>query len=70
MINPTNYDEQWFKWLVFAALLHEGINHYPERIILLKNYESQCNWNGTNFPLAIQKTGKFEKTGSDITAKV
>ena len=60
VINPKNEDEECFKWGVIAPLHHEEIKHHPERIILLKHYEDQYNWNGLNFPLAIQKIGKFE----------
>ena len=61
MINPKNNDEKSFKWADIAALHHEEIAKYPQRISKLQHYEDQHNWDVLKFPLAIQKVGKFEK---------
>ena len=68
MINPKNNNEQCFKWAVIAALHHEEIKQNPERISLLQ--QDQYNWNGLEFPLAIQKISKFEKNNPGIAVNL
>ena len=70
VMNLKNNDEKCFKWAVIAALHHEDIKHNPERISLLQHYEDQYNRNGLQFPLAIQKIGKFEKNNPGIAVNV
>ena len=70
MINPKNNDEQCFKWAVIAALDLEEIKKDHQRISRLQYYEDQCNWNRLEFPLAIQKIGKFVKNDPGIAANV
>ena len=55
VINPKNKDEEFFKWVVIAALHHEEIKKDYQRISRLQYYEHQCNWKGLEFRLAIQK---------------
>ena len=69
MINPKNNDEQCFKCVVIATLLHEEIDQGPHCTSKLQNYEDQHNWRGLKFPLALQKIGKFEKSSPDIAVK-
>ena len=61
MINPQNKDEECFKWAVIAALHHEEIKDYPERIGPLRSCENQYNW---------KKMDKFEKSNPDIAVNV
>ena len=70
VINPQNTDEECFKWAVIASLHHEEIDSHPERITKLQHYEDQCNWQGLEFPVAINKIGKFEKNNEDIAVNV
>ena len=70
VINSKNNNEQCFKWAVIAALHHEEIKQNPERISLLQHYEDQYNWNGLEFPLAIQKISKFEKNNPGIAVNL
>ena len=44
-----------------VALYHENIEQHPKRTSLLRHYKDQWNWSGFEFPLAVQKTVKFEK---------
>lgn len=37
---------------------------------MLQHYEGQYNWQGNEFPLAIQKIGKFEKKNRGTIANV
>ena len=70
-INPQNrYDEECFKWGVIASLHHEEIDSHPERITKLQHYEDQYNWQGLEFPVAINKIDKFEKNNEDIAVNV
>ena len=64
-----NNDEQCFKCVVIATLLHEEIDQGPHCTSKLQNYENQHNWRGLKFPLALQKIGKFEKSSPDIAVK-
>ena len=71
MINPQNKnDEECFKWAVIASLHHEEIDSHPERVINLQHYECQHNWRDLEFPVAINKIGKFEKNNADIAVNV
>ena len=70
MVNLQNKDKEFFKWAFIAALHHEEIKYYLERISLLQHYEEQYNWNKLEFPLAIQKIGKFERNNPSIAINV
>ena len=43
VINPQNKDEEYFKWVVIAALHQEEIKKDHQRISKVKSYENQCN---------------------------
>ena len=70
VINPQNTDEECFKWAVIASLHHEETDSHPERITKLQCYEDQYNWQGLEFPVAINKIDKFEKNNEDIAVNV
>ena len=70
VINPKNNNEQCFKWAVIAALHHEEIAKDPQRISKLQHFQEQYNWNGLEFPLAIQKIDKFERNNPGIAVNV
>ena len=70
VIKLQNKDEECFKWAVIAALHHEDIKHHPDRISLLRTYESQHNWKGLEFPVSIKKIDKFEKNNPGIAVNV
>ena len=71
VINPKNEnDEECFKWAVTAALHHKDIKCNPERISKLRPYADQYNWDGLEFPVAINKIGKFEKNNPDVAVNV
>ena len=68
VINPKNEeDEECFKWAVIAALHHEHISNNPERITKLRPF---ADWKGLEFPMALNKICKFEKSNSDIVVNV
>ena len=70
VINPKNEDEECFKWAVIAALHRKEIKKDHQRISRLRHYEDQYNWNGLEFPLTIQRIGKFERNNSGIAVNV
>ena len=70
VIKLQNKDEECFKWAVIAALHHEDIKHHPDRISLLRTYESQHNWKGLEFPVSIKKIDKFEMNNPGLALNV
>ena len=70
VINPKNNDGQCFKWTAMAALHHEEIKKDHQHISKLQHNKDQYNWNGLEFPLAIQKIGKFERNNPGIAVNV
>ena len=70
VINPQNKDEECFKWAVIAALYHEEIKKYHQRISKLRPYENQYNWGGLAIPVSTKKIDKFEKDNPGIAMNV
>ena len=70
MRNPQNKDEECFKRAVTAALHHGEIKNNPERISLLRPYESQYNWKGVEFLVSIKKIDKVEKDNPGTAVNV
>jgi len=71
IINPINKkDEQCFKWAVIAALNNFQIKYNPERINNLKKFENLYNWNGLEFPMAMNKIDKFKRNNPEISVNV
>ena len=54
----------------YRILYHEEIDSHPERITKLQRYEDQYNWQGLEFPVAINKIDRFEKNNEDIAVNV
>ena len=61
-VNPKNNGQQCVKQTAIAELYHEETGNNIKRILKQQYYEDQYNWNGLEFPLAMQKRGRFEKT--------
>ena len=70
VINPKNEDEDCFKWAIIAALHHEEIGNNPERISKLRPFAERLNWEGLEFPMALNKISKFEKRNPEIAVNV
>ena len=47
-----------------------GMKHHLERINKLQSYDSQWNWQWHEFPLAIQKIDKLEKSNTGTAINV
>ena len=62
--------KNFFKWAVIAALCHEQIDAHTEHISKLKPFVSQYNWDGLEFPVAVNKLDKFEKNNPDVAVNV
>ena len=70
VINPKNEDEECFKWAVVAALHCEEISVNPERISKLRPFAERYDWEGLEFPMALNKISKFEKRNPEIAVNV
>ena len=70
VINPKNEDEECFKWAMIAALYHEEIGKDPQRLSRLRPFAERCDWEGLEFPVAINKISKFEKRNPEIAVNV
>ena len=70
VINPKNEDEECFKWAVITALHHEDVGAHPERITKLQPFADRYNWGGLEFPMALNKIGKFEKNNPQVAINV
>ena len=69
IIDPKNeINEECFKMSVIAALIHEEIKSHPEKILNLRRFQVNHDWDGLEFPLSIKGISKFErKTTSSLT---
>ena len=54
----------------YDSITLRRIGRNAQRISKLQHHEDQYNWQGLEFPLAIQKLGKFEKKNLDIAVNV
>ena len=70
VINPKNEDEECFKWAVVASLHHEAIEKDPQRVSKLRPFAEQYDWEGLEFPMALNKISKFEKRNPEIAVNV
>ena len=55
---------------MIAALHHEEINNYPKKISKLQPFVERYNWEELEFPVALNKIGKFEKNNTEISMNV
>ena len=60
-INPKNKGNKCFQYSITAALNHQNIENYPERISNIKPFIDKYNWKGIDFPAGIKDWKKFEK---------
>ena len=69
IVNPQNDNEKCFKWAVIAALRWTDIKSHPERISNLREFSSDYDWSGLNFPVSIKDINIFEMN-NDISVNV
>ena len=55
---------------MIAALHYEEISDHPERISKLRPFAEQYDWEGLEFPMALNKISKFEKRNPEIAVNV
>ena len=56
------FDEDFFKWIVIAALQHEEIVNRKDCRSKLQRYKDQCKFQRREIPQTIQKIIKSEKS--------
>ena len=70
-INPINKkDNKCFQYSVTAALNHEKIKKFLQRITKIKPFINRYNWEEINFPLEKGDWKKFEKNSVIITLNI
>ena len=68
-MNSKSNDEKCFKWAVIATL-HQALTlSFKLRELACSNI-MKCYWKGLQFPLAIQKIGRFEGNNPGIAVNV
>ena len=62
-INPKNEDDSnCFQCGITIALSHQNIGNHPEKILNIKPFIDQYNWQGINFP--VHQNGQEESEKS------
>jgi hypothetical protein len=61
IINAKNSDNKCFMWSILAALHPVEYTRNPERIHRSQHYQDELNFGGIEFPVTIDKTGRFER---------
>ena len=70
-INPKNIkDNNCFQYSIIAALKHQNIDHYPERISKLKPFINNYNWKDIEFPSHSKDWRKCECNNKTIALNV
>ena len=61
IINIKNIDNKCFMWSVLSALHPVELRKNPERLHHYQHFQSGPNFDGIEFPVTIDKIGKFER---------
>lgn len=70
VINPKNdNDEECFRWFITTTLNYKKIRKNSEQITKLKPHDIY-EWKGIEFPITINKIGKFEKNNPNISVNI
>ncbi len=64
VLNIKNDDQKCFLWSVLAALHPVSRSDHPERVNHYKQYETELNLNGIDFPVALSQIPAFEMRNS------
>ena len=65
-VNPKNYGNNCFQYILTIALNHKQIKNHLERISNHKLFIDQYNWKGMNFPLQREYFKKFESNSKSV----
>lgn len=68
VVNVQNEDNQCFKWAILSKI-HEAPNH-RERLLNYERFKHELNFDGIEFPVAVQDIDKFETLNPDISVNV
>ena len=68
--NPKNNHNECFKYAIIAALLHQEIGKYPQRISKLKPFIGNYNWKDIEFPSHSKDWRKFEQNNQSIALNI
>ena len=69
-INPTNNDDNCFQYALTVALNYQNIKKDPQRILKIKPFIDQYNWEEIDFPSHSKDLKKFEQTNKTITLNI
>ncbi len=67
-VNVRNTDDQCFKWAILSALHPTDRN--KERLSNYTPFEENYNWDGIEFPTALEECARFEKNNPGISINV
>ena len=70
-INSLNYEgSECFRYAMIAALHHQNIDNYPERINNLKPFINNYDWSNIKFPVEQKYWDTFERNNKDIALNI
>ena len=69
-LNPKNTVDKCFQYAATVALSYEEIESYPERVSSTKPFVNKYNWEGINYPSAIDDWKTFEKNNPTIAINI
>ena len=61
IINVKNPDNKCFMWSVLAGIHEVPLHSHPERIHHYQQFQDELDFSGIQFPVAVDKIGKFER---------
>ena len=69
-INPKNKDDKCFQYFITVAINHQNIENHPERILNIKPFIDNYNWNGIDFLAGIKHCEKFEENNKELALNI
>ena len=69
-INPKNNDDKCFQYAITVSLNHKKVGIHPERILNIKPFINQYNWEGKNFPAGIKDWKILEQNNNSIAINI
>ena len=69
-INQKNNDNKCFQYATTLALIFNNIDKHHQRILKIKPFINNYNWNNINFPTAKKDWNKFELNNKDVALNI